>query len=74
MKRRDRLNIMISILDSLVEKKKMTNLQFSTKLNYKSLKNHLDQLSRLGFVEENNGYYIITDKGRDFLKMFDINR
>lgn len=68
--KRDRLDIMLSILEITREPIKKTHILYRANINHQQLTKYLAMLEELGMIVENNNEYVITDKGRMFLDMF----
>ena len=69
--KRDRLDIMISILQIAREPARKTHILYRANINYYQLMRYLKMLEGLGMIErKRNSGYIITDKGRMFLSLF----
>lgn len=73
MPRRNRIDIIESILSLLSNEKKMkpTHLMYKANLSNIQMKGYLDDLEKKGFVnkkinEKNNFYFTITEQGRKF--------
>ncbi len=73
VRRRNKLDIMISLLELLNEPKRLTRLQTDARLNYKNMKEYINLLLRLGFIEDKNSLYKTTDKGREFIRLLSID-
>jgi predicted transcriptional regulator len=68
--KRDRLDIMINILELTTEPTKKTRLLYGVGINHMQLKKYLQMLEELGMIKNNdNNEYIITDKGRILLEI-----
>lgn len=73
-KKRDKLGIILDLLEAVKEPAKKTHLLYMTKINYYQLIKYLDLLSRLGLLDEISDpfeRYVITKKGRILLMLFD---
>lgn len=73
-KKRDKLDIIVDLLEAVKEPAKKTHLLYTTKINYYQLIRYLDLLSRPGLLEEISDPfegYIITRKGRILLMLLD---
>ncbi|GIU71761.1 MAG: hypothetical protein KatS3mg003_1240 [Candidatus Nitrosocaldaceae archaeon] len=69
--KRDRLDIMLNILEITKEPIKKTHILYRANINHQQLTKYLAMLEELGMItESNNSEYVITDKGRMFLDMF----
>ncbi len=68
--KRDRLDIMVSILELATTPIKKTHILYRANINHGQLIKYLEMLKELGMIKNNNNnLYIITDKGRIFLDM-----
>lgn len=67
--KRDRLDIMINILEIVKESSKRTHILYKANINHSQLMKYLKMLQQLGMLQEKNGEFIITDKGRIFLSL-----
>ncbi len=67
--KRDRLDIMLGILEIAREPIKKTHILYKANVNYHQLIKYLTLLEALGMINSNNGEYLITDKGRMFLDL-----
>ncbi len=68
--KRDRLEIMINILELATESTKKTRLLYGVGINHSQLKRYLQMLEELGMIKKSSkSEYIITDKGRIFLEL-----
>ena len=67
--KRDRLDIMLSILEIARVPIKKTHILYRANVNYQQLVKYLTLLEELGMITNNNGIYLITDKGRMFLDL-----
>ncbi|MEM2855994.1 MAG: winged helix-turn-helix domain-containing protein [Candidatus Nitrosocaldaceae archaeon] len=67
--KRDRLDIMIDILEIVSTLSKKTHILYKANVNYTQLTKYLTALQELGMLHERDGEYVITDKGRIFLSL-----
>ncbi len=68
--KRDRLDIMLNILDIAREPVKKTHILYRANINHAQLMKHLNTLEKLGMIiEYEPNKYTITDKGRIFLSL-----
>jgi predicted transcriptional regulator len=73
LERRDKLAIILVILEITKQPIKKTHLLYSAKINFYQLTRYLDLLLALGLLEEVSqppGGYRITEKGRVLLELF----
>jgi predicted transcriptional regulator len=73
IERRDKLAIILVILEITKQPIKKTHLLYSAKINFYQLTRYLDLLLALGLLEQvsqPSGGYRITEKGRVLLKLF----
>jgi predicted transcriptional regulator len=68
--RRAKLDIIAEILLYCEQKKTKTSIMYNTNLNYKQLKNHIDNLTAQGLVIKQTNKYLTTEKGYHFLELF----
>jgi predicted transcriptional regulator len=72
-KKRNQMDVMFELLAAATEPAKKTHLLFRTKINYYQLIRYLDLLSGLGMLEAISDPfegYVITEKGRTALRLF----
>lgn len=67
--KRDKLEIMIDILEIVSVLSKKTHILYKANVNYAQLTKYLTALQELGMLHERDGEYVITDKGRIFLSL-----
>lgn len=67
--KRDKLDIMLNILEIAREPIRKTHILYRTNINHHQLTKYLTLLEELGMINNNNNKYIITDKGRMFLDL-----
>lgn len=71
--RRDRLDILLAMLQVAKEPIKKTHILYTTKINFYQLSRHLDFLMKTGMIEEITSPlegYRTTEKGRTVLSLF----
>ena len=70
--KRNQIDLMIEMLMACREPVKKTHLIYMAKINHYQLLSYIDMLKRFGMIEEVsapfNGF-VITEKGRTFLKI-----
>lgn len=66
-KRRDKLEIIVDLLEVCLEVSHKTNLVYKTNLNFRIIDRYLKRLLEKEWIIENGGTYRISDKGRCFL-------
>lgn len=70
--RRNRYEICADILRATLSGSKKTRLVYATNLNFNLVNKYLPRLMERGFIEATeDGYYITTPKGAQFLKEYD---
>ncbi|HEY7734170.1 MAG TPA: winged helix-turn-helix domain-containing protein [Nitrososphaera sp.] len=72
-RKRNQMDVMFELLAAATEPAKKTHLLFRTKINYYQLVRYLDLLTGLGMLEavsEPFEGYMITEKGRTALQLF----
>ncbi len=72
-KKRNQMEVMFELLAAATEPAKKTHLLFRTKINYYQLVRYLELLTSLGMLEavsEPFEGYMITEKGRTALRLF----
>ena len=67
---RDRLSIVADILEVANSGSSKTRIMFRANLSFSLLEKYLDVVVRSGFVEVQDGKYMLTERGRDFLVRF----
>jgi predicted transcriptional regulator len=68
--RRSREDIIVGILDAIDHKiNRISSIMRNVNLNVISAKKYLDYLMKSKLVEEKDGEYILTDKGRRVLEL-----
>lgn len=76
-KYRSRIQIMADILKVIQDRRKarLTHILYGANLSYERLKKYLNELIQKGLVkeekEDNVNYYIITQRGIEFLKAYE---
>jgi predicted transcriptional regulator len=69
--RRDKLQIILDILDTCVKGANKTKIVYQANLNFKMVNIYLDILTNNGLLEldkEQSKVYLTTNKGKDLLK------
>ena len=75
--KRDKLDIMIKMLEIMTVPCKKTHILYKANLNYYQLSRYLNELIDRGLVkeyEESYRYYVVTEKGKEFLTIMNIKR
>ena len=72
--KRDRIEIIALILQACSEPSTATKITYSSLLNFHQVKVYIDQLVRLKLLDHSaqDRTYIITDKGRQYLDLYNI--
>ena len=68
-KYRDRLQIIASILSIARSRAKKTRIMYQANLSYKLLCRYLDEVTGAGLVCFEEGDYVLTTKGKEFLDL-----
>ena len=71
--RRDRMDILLTMLEIANEPTKKTHIIYTAKINFYQVSKYLDFLLKIGMIEQVNlpfRGYRTTDKGRVFLQLF----
>jgi len=74
MTRRDRMQIMISILDTCTRGANKTRIVYQANLNFRTVNPYLDLLEERGLIQittDKNTLYKTTPKGLDLIENFD---
>lgn len=71
LKRRDRHDIVLDILKIARGGKRKTQIMYKAKLSYGQLKAYLELLNDRGLLESNDGVYHTTNKGLNFIKIYE---
>ena len=66
--RRNRIDIIVEVLDVAKNGVNKTSIVYKTNLNFKIAERYLKLLEIRGFVENKSDKYITTNKGRIFLE------
>ena len=69
-RKRDRLSIVADILEVANSGSSKTRIMFRANLSFSLLEKYLDVVVRSGFVEVQDGKYMLTERGREFLVRF----
>jgi predicted transcriptional regulator len=69
---RNRLHIIADMLSAISGNAKKTQIMYRANLSYGLLIKYLEELSRsyLARFEQSQGYYVLTDKGVEFLNLY----
>ncbi|GIU71759.1 MAG: hypothetical protein KatS3mg003_1238 [Candidatus Nitrosocaldaceae archaeon] len=70
-KRRNKEEILADILHASINGATKSRIMYNSFLNYSQLEKYLNYALDLGLLEHNNSIYKITDKGREYLNLFD---
>ena len=75
-KKRDRLDLMMEVLQATKEPVRKTRLLYQTAMNHEQLSRYLEILLSHGMIEKTGRpyeVYVITENGRTLLTLFDIS-
>jgi len=70
--RRDQITIMLDLLSSISEPKKLTHVLYSSNMSYTQLIKYIDSLKEYGFIKEETKpfrSYLITLDGKEFVNI-----
>jgi len=70
VKNRDRLSIVAAILEASRSGSIKTRIMFAANLSYSLLKKYLDVVLGAGFVRVEGSGYLLTERGREFLRQY----
>lgn len=70
MARRNNIDICADILRVAQVGAKKTRIVYRANLNFKILKNYLKMLKENGLLKNEDGFYITTSKGAQFLEQY----
>jgi predicted transcriptional regulator len=71
-KNRDRLDIVRDMLSAALAKAKKTKIMYKANLNFGQVEKYLKIILEVGLLEyEGNSFYSVTQKGREFLRVYD---
>jgi len=71
-KNRRRLEIVRDMLSAASVKTKKTRIMYQANLSYRQMEKYLNSLLESGLVEcEDDSFYLITGKGKEFLQMYE---
>ena len=71
-KNRRRLEIVRDMLSAASVKTKKTRIMYQANLSYRQMEKYLNSLLESGLVEcEDDSFYLITWKGKEFLEMYE---
>ncbi|MGC9106520.1 MAG: winged helix-turn-helix domain-containing protein [Thermoprotei archaeon] len=68
-RKRSRYEIIHDVLDQCQTGSKKTWVMYRANLSYDLTTNYLNELAKLGLVENKEGLYYITDKGKQLLEL-----
>ncbi len=68
MKRRDKFDIVIEILDVVLSGANKTKIVYKANLNFNLATTYVDLLLEKGLIRTNGSIYEITEKGKTFAK------
>jgi predicted transcriptional regulator len=69
MRYRSQSQIIQSILETAIESATKTKIMYASYLSYTQLKKYLSILTESGLIKEsNNGLFIVTEKGKNYIK------
>jgi len=71
-KYRDRLEIIVDILNVASKGAKKTKIMYFANLSHKLLEKYLDEAVGLGFIYSDDDSYEVTKKGRTFLEKYNV--
>ena len=69
-KNRDRLSIIAAILEAANSGSSKTRIMFRANLSFKILEKYLSATVSAGFLRIDDCRYILTDSGREFLRLY----
>ena len=70
VKYRDRLEIIVAILNAVGDGAKKTKIMYVANLSYKLLEKYLGETVRVGLVSSNHDFYEMTEKGQAFIEKY----
>jgi len=70
-RKRSRYEIIHDVLDQCQTGSKKTWVMYRANLSYDLTKKYLEDLEKLGLVENKEGLYYITEKGKQLLELLD---
>lgn len=69
-KNRHKLDIVRDMLSIASVKTRKTRIMYQANLSYRILEKYLNSLLENGLIECEEAYYLITDRGKQFLQMY----
>ena len=69
-KNRDRVSIVAAILEAANSGASKTHIMFGANLSFSLLEKYLDVVVGAGFVRVEDSRYVLTERGREFLKHY----
>lgn len=69
MQVRSRQDIVASILDLLHEPRRLTRIMYGANMSYSQVRMYIELLDSAGLIRQEDNLWIITDKGRIYLKL-----
>jgi predicted transcriptional regulator len=69
MSRREKIEIIKAILELCLIPSKKTNIVYKCNLNFNIVKGYLQECILRGWIKVNDGIYITTDLGQDYLNL-----
>jgi predicted transcriptional regulator len=69
-KYRDRLEIIVDILNAAADGARKTKIMYVANLSYRLLERYLDDAIRMGFIYSDGNGYEVTNKGKTFLEKY----
>jgi len=70
--RRDKIAIMLDLLNNIQEPMRLTHLLYKSNMSYSQLIKYLDTLKQLGLIQQQekpHRVFMITDDGRSFVNL-----
>jgi predicted transcriptional regulator len=67
---RNRLQIIVDILNVALTRARKTRIMYVANLSYKLLEKYLGEVVALGFISFSDDHYEVTQKGRAFLEKY----
>ena len=67
---RSRFEIMADIIRACLSPRGKTRIMCKVKLNFRQANDYLSQLTSLGLLSKENGKYVTTEKGREYLSAY----
>lgn len=69
--RRGKLEIIADILSVTQKRAKKTEIVYKANINFTRVEKYLPYLMELGLIKQIDGEYLITEKGREFLRDYE---